>query len=213
MASLPSTFGRLVLLAVLPCSTYAAGLINVNVHVNETKSDGLPWDGCPSTFWDPPIPGKSIFGNIMYNPAEPNPPEVRLTVIRESGGLETHENSSCNDTTQCEFSNLPYKDEVLGFILIDIDTSSHDLIEAAVLVPSKSKLWQKRAEAMRSRVQAQLPRFAVAEMNLCRGPRAPKKLKIEPLALDECPSGVGCELGNSFWAIDETDGKVDAWKW
>ena len=213
MAAFRRALGRLVLLSVFPWSIHAADLINVKVHVNETKSDGLPWDGCPSTFWDPPIPGKSIFGNIMYNPAEPNPPEIRLSVIRESGTMETHKNSTCNDTTQCEFGNLPFKDEVLGLIVIDIDATSHDLIEAAVLVPSKSSQWKQRAEAMRARVQAQLPRFAVAEMNFCRGPRAPKKLKVEPLALDECPAGIGCELGNTFWTIDETDGKADAWKW
>lgn len=192
---------------------HAAGLINVKVHANETKSDGLPWDGCPSTFWDPPIPGKSIFGNIMYNPAEPNPPEMRLLILDEDGNVTTHQNATCNDTVQCEFENVPYSNGVLGFVLMDVDATSHDLIEAVVLVPSKSAQWQDRAQAMRKRVEAQLPRFAMAEVNFCRGPRAAKKLKIEPIALDECPSGVGCELGNSFWTVDESDGKVDAWKW
>lgn len=205
--------GLLTMLAACTASANANGLINVTVHANETKSDGLPWDGCPSTFWDPPIPGKSIFGNIMYNPAEPNPPEMRLLILSEDGDVMTHGNSTCNDTVKCEFENIAYAKEAMGFVLMDVDASTHDLIEAVVLVPSKSPRWKERAQKMRKRLEAELPRFAMAEMNLCRGPRAPKKMKIEPIALDECETGVGCELGNSFWTVDETDGARDAWKW
>ncbi len=205
-------FFVLMLVACTACVN-ANGLINVTVHANETKSDGLPWDGCPSTFWDPPIPGKGLFGNLMYNPAEPNPPEVRLLILSEDGRLVTHQNNTCNDTVKCEFENIAYAEEVMGFVLMDVDAATHDLIEAVVLVPSKSPQWKDRAQMMRKRVEAQLPRFAMAEVNFCRGPRAPKKIKIEPIALDECESGIGCELGNSFWVVDKTDGKRDAWKW
>ena len=192
----------------------ATNQIDIKVEVNETKSDGLPWDGCPSTFWDPPIPGKSLFGNIMYNPAEPNPPEIRLMILRENGTIEPHANNTCNDTYTCEFDKVSYADEeVLGFLLFDADMSSHDLIEAVVLVPSKSPQWLDRAKYMKERVEAELPRFMMAEMNFCRGPRAPKKLTVEPIALDECLEGIGCQLGNSYWSVDESDGKTDEWKW
>lgn len=203
----------MLVLAASSVGGSAGDLINVTVHANESKSDGLPWDGCPSTFWDPPIPGKGLFGNIMYNPAEPNPPEMRLQVLSEDGSSVVHPNNTCNDTVKCEFENIAYSEEVMGFILMDVDAATPDLIEAVVLVPSKSPKWQARAQKMRERVEAQLPRFAMAEVNFCRGPRAPKKMKIEPIALDECESGVGCELGNSFWVVDKTDGTRDAWKW
>ncbi len=193
--------------------TNAAEFIDVKVQANDSKSDGLPWDGCPSTFWDPPIPGKGIFGNIMYNPAEPNPPEIRLMVVRENGSVEPHVTSDCNDTLECEFSKITYNKEVLGFILFDKDMSSHDLIEAVVLVPSKSREWEGRAQKIRKMLEAQLPRFVMSEMNFCRGPRSPKKINIEPIALDECPESIGCQLGNSYWSIDNSTGKVDAWKW
>ena len=206
---------QVVITSLLFCTgtAIAAEFIDVKVQANDTKSDGLPWDGCPSTFWDPPIPGKGIFGNLMYNPAEPNPPEIRLMIIRENGNIEPHAIHDCNDTLECEFSNINYNKEVLGFILFDKDMSSHDLIEAVVLVPSKSSQWKDRAQKVRELLKAQLPRFAMAEMSFCRGPRSPKKIKIEPIALDECPESIGCQLGNSYWSADKSDGKVDDWEW
>ncbi len=192
---------------------WATGLIDIKVQANESKSDGLPWDGCPSTFWDPPIPGKGLFGNLMYNPAEPNPPEIRLMIVRENGKSEGHANNLCNDLLECEFTKIAYRNEVIGLILFDADMSSHDLIEAVVLVPSTSSAWVNRANKVRQLLKAQLPRFAMAEMNFCRGPRAPKKIKIEPIAMEDCPASIGCQLGNSYWSVDETDSKADAWKW
>jgi len=145
--------------------------------------------------------------------AEPNPPEIRLIILRENGSLEPHVNVDCNDTVSCEYPDVSYDSEVLGFILFDKDMSSHDLIEAVVLVPSKSPEWQERAQRVRQMLEAELPRFVMAEMNFCRGPRAPKKIKIEPISFDECIQGTGCQLGNSYWRIDESDGKKDPWKW
>lgn len=206
-------FGLFFFLVFTTQPLFAADFIDIKVQINETKSDGLPWDGCPSTFWDPPIPGKSIFGNLMYNPGEPNPPEIRLMMIRENGKVEPHTNNVCNDTMECEFLKTPYNNEVLGFILFDKDISSHDLIEAVVLVPSKSPAWESRAKKVRKKLEAQLPGFAMAEMNFCRGPRAPKKIKIEPIALEDCPQSIGCQLGNSYWSVNKSSGKVDPWKW
>ncbi len=206
-------FGLFFFLIFTAQPVFAADFIDIKIQTNETKSDGLPWDGCPSTFWDPPIPGKSIFGNLMYNPGEPNPPEIRLMMIRENGKVEPHINNACNDTMECEFPKIPYKNEVLGFILFDKDISSHDLIEAVVLVPSKSPAWEARAKKVRKKLEAQLPGFAMAEMNFCRGPRAPKKIKIEPIALEDCPQSIGCQLGNSYWSVNKSSGKVDPWKW
>ncbi len=200
-------------LIIFTSSAVVADFIDVKVQANDTKSDGLPWDGCPSTFWDPPIPGKGLFGNIMYNPAEPNPPEIRLMILKENGKIESHTTNDCNDTLECEFSKIPYKKEVLGFILFDADMGSHDLIEAVVLVPSKSPQWKGRAKKVRQMLKAELPRFAMAEMNFCRGPRSPKKLTIEPIALDECTHGIGCTLKNSYWSVGNSDGKIDDWKW
>ncbi len=191
----------------------AADFIDIKVQPNDAKSDGLPWDGCPSTFWDPPMPGKSLLGNIMYNPAEPNPPEIRLMTVRENGRVEPHANNVCNDTLSCEFLAVPYNNEVIGFILFDADISAHDLIEAVVLVPSKQPEWRERAQRVRQKLEQQLPRFMTAELNFCRGPRAPKKIKVEPIALDECSEGIGCQLGNSFWTVGPSDGKRDDWKW
>jgi hypothetical protein len=202
-----------LLLAALDPPAFAEDL-DIEVYAKDTKSDGLPWDGCPSAFWSVPNPFSKYTGDVMMNPAEPSPPELRLIVYRERAGQQPHPRNNCNDSERCVFQGIAYNNEVLGLLLIDEDMmGKQDFVEAVVLVPDKTGQWMRRAKDMRSWLLREAQTFKPGTFDLCRGPRPPSTIDIKPLARDECPLGSGCDLDNSYWMIDSSSASADPWDW
>ncbi len=129
---------RLIILALVLIGTapaWGADKLNLQIWVDQAKSDEMPWNGCPHTFGAAP---GGLLG-LMGNPFQPSPPEIRLIIFRSDGTTTQHPNRACNDILQCEFSRIPMKNEVTGLLLFDADMSMRDLIDAMVMVPTKSK--------------------------------------------------------------------------
>jgi len=184
--------------------------LNLNVWVEQTKTDEMPWDGCPHTFMQSPVNIMGLMGNAFH----PSPPEIRLMILRSNGSMTHHQNAACNDTLKCDFRKIPVKNEVVGFLLFDADASMRDLIDAMVLVPEKSQKWKAPADKMRKRMKKMVSQFTPEIPDLCRMHVASRRIEISPFAYDECPSGSVCELSQSSWSYSTGEAKPnDEWDW
>ncbi|GEM_PF-5131586 len=184
--------------------------LNLNVWVEQSKTDEMPWDGCPHTFMQSPVNIMGLMGNAFH----PSPPEIRLMVLRSNGKMMRHPNGTCNDMLKCDFNKIPVNQEVVGFLLYDEDASMRDLIDAMVLVPEKSRKWKDDAEKMRKRMKEMVAQFTPEVPDLCRIHVAPRKVVISPFAYDECPDGSGCNLGQSTWSYSTGEPEPDnEWDW
>lgn len=204
---------KLILLAITfivinTVQVKASDEVNLNVWVEQTKTDEMPWDGCPHTFMQSPVNIMGLMGNAFH----PSPPEIQLLILRSDGSMERHPNGTCNDTLKCDFRGIPLNNEVLGLLLYDSDASMRDLIDAMVMVPEKSQKWIKPAEKMKKRLQTVIGQFTPETIDLCRIHVAPRKVDILPFAHDECPTGGGCSLSQSTWSYS-TGAPVEQGEW
>lgn len=181
-----------------------------DLSVADRKIDDRAWDGCAHA--------SMMLDRFFFNLAEPSPPDPLVLVVDESGDATEPRGTSCTDRLRCRFASIDVPDEVFGLVFLDRDATTHDLIDAVVVVPAKVPRWLPNAHAMEQAVRRVVALVAPDGVDLCRPLRMPntEHVSVAKLAIGECAPESPCELRQSLVSITddaEAEGSVDPWAW